>query len=74
MLLESMCFILDFSAADVMMGFNLFAAPYYVKLGPFPKLRDYIARLEARPAYQAARAKDGEQDFYAKDFYPVPER
>ncbi|PRX37760.1 glutathione S-transferase [Meinhardsimonia xiamenensis] len=62
-----------FTAADAMMGFNLFAAPYYVKLDPFPKLRAYRARLEARPAYQRAREKDGEQDFYEKDFYPVPE-
>lgn len=62
-----------FSAADVMMGFNLFAAPFYVKLDPFPKLRAYRDRLEARPAYQRARTKDGENDFYIKDFYPVPE-
>jgi len=61
-----------FSAADAMMGFNLFAAPYYVKLDPFPKLQSYVARLESRPAYQAARARDGAQDFYTKSFYPVP--
>lgn len=61
-----------FSAADAMMGFNLFAAPYYVKLDAYPKLQAYVARLEARPAYQAARARDGAQDFYTKSFYPVP--
>ena len=62
-----------FSAADMMMGFNLFAAPYYVKLNPFPKLSAYQGRLMTRPTYQVARAKDGEQEFYVKDFYPVPE-
>ncbi len=62
-----------FSAADVMMGFNLFAAPYYVRLDAFPDLQTYRKRLEARPAFQAARAKDGEQEFYSQDFYPVPE-
>ncbi len=62
-----------FSAADTMMGFNLFAAPYYVRLDPYPRLRAYRNRLEARPGYQAARAKDGEPDFYTQDFYPVPE-
>lgn len=62
-----------FSAADTMMGFNLFAAPYYVRLDPFPRLQAYRARLAARPAYRAARARDGEQDFYTRDFYPVPE-
>ncbi len=61
-----------FSAADTMMGFNLFAAPYYVRPDPFPGLMAYRARLEARPAYQRARARDGEQAFYARDFYPVP--
>jgi glutathione S-transferase len=62
-----------FSAADAMMGFNLFAAPYYVRMDPYPRLRAYAARLAARPAYAAARARDGEQDFYTRDFYPVPE-
>jgi len=62
-----------FSGADAMMGFNLFAAPYYVKMDPFPQLRAYGERLEARPAFQAARARDGEQDFYSQDFYSIPE-
>jgi glutathione S-transferase len=62
-----------FSAADIMMGFNLFAVPYYVPLTAYPKLGAYRARLEARPSYQAARAKDGEQEFYTQDFYPIPE-
>jgi glutathione S-transferase len=62
-----------FSGADAMLGFNLFAAPYYVPLGAFPKLQAYRARLAERPAYQTARAKDGAQDFYTRDFYPVPE-
>lgn len=63
----------SFSAADTMMGFNLFAAPYFVKLDPYPALRAYVARLEERPAFQRARARDGEQQFYSKEFYPVPE-
>ncbi len=61
-----------FSAADIMMGFNLFAAPFYVKLDEFPKLRAYKARMEARPAYQRAVEREGPQRFYAQDFYPVP--
>lgn len=62
-----------FSAADIMMGFNLMAAPYYVPLSDYPALASYRSRLEARPSYQAARAKDGEQEFYTQDFYPIPE-
>lgn len=62
-----------FSAADTMMGFNLFAACYYVKLDPYPRILAYRDRLERRPAFKSARAKDGVQRFYTKDFYPVPE-
>lgn len=64
---------MGFSGADIMMGFNLFAAPYYVRLARFPVLSAYKTRLEARPAFQAAQAKDGKQEFYAQEFYPVPE-
>ncbi len=62
-----------FSAADTMMGFNLFAAPYYVKLDPWPGLQAYWQRLEARPGFQKAAATEGPQDFYDRAFYPVPE-
>lgn len=62
-----------FSAADTMMGFNLFSAPYYVRMDKFPNVQAYVARIEARPAYQKARALDGHQEFYKKDFYEVPE-
>lgn len=62
-----------FSGADIMMGFNLFAAPFYVKMDEFPKLRAYAARLAARPAHQRAVEREGPQRFYDKDFYPVPE-
>ena len=62
-----------FSAADVMMGFNLFAAPYYVRLDEFPRLQAYAARMRERPAYQRTIAREGPQRFYAQEFYPVPE-
>ncbi|WP_424941790.1 glutathione S-transferase family protein [Aliiroseovarius crassostreae] len=62
-----------FSAADIMFGFNLFAAPYYVKLDEFPNIRAYQERMQAMPSYQRAVAREGVQKFYAQDFYPVPE-
>ena len=62
-----------FSAADTMMGFNLFAVPFFVDLEPFPAVRAYIERIHQRPAYQAVLAAEGPQQFYAQDFYPVPE-
>ncbi|MDV4143899.1 MULTISPECIES: glutathione S-transferase family protein [Shimia] len=61
-----------FSAADTMMGFNLFAAPYYVRFDKYPNVAAYVERIAARPAYREARALDGEQSFYRKDFYEVP--
>ena len=61
-----------FSAADAMLGFNLFAAPFYVRLDPYPRLRDYWARMSARPGFRAAAAIEGPQGFYARDFYEVP--
>jgi glutathione S-transferase len=62
-----------FSAADAMMGFNLFATPFYVRMDPYPKLDAYWARLQARPGFRAAAAIEGPQTFYARDFYEVPD-
>ncbi|MBM7067772.1 glutathione S-transferase family protein [Actibacterium sp. 188UL27-1] len=61
-----------FSAADVMLGFNLMAAPYFVRLDGLPRVTAYRDRIAERAAYQAAQARDGVQDFYAQDFYPIP--
>lgn len=61
-----------FSAADAMLGFNLFAAPFYVRMDPFPRLRAYWERLRARPGFRAAATIEGAQQFYARDFYEVP--
>ncbi len=61
-----------FSAADAMLGFNLFAAPFYVRMDPFPDLQAYWARLQARPGFQAAAAIEGPQRFYTREFYEVP--
>ena len=46
----------EFSAADIMMGFTLVAARLLRVLveGSHPALHAYLARLEARPAYQKA--------------------
>jgi glutathione S-transferase len=46
-----------FSAADIMMGFTLVAARVLGVLDDrYPALNSYLARLEARPAYQRAVA------------------
>lgn len=45
----------EFTAADVMMGFTLRAAVLLGVLDDrYPRLQRYVARLEARPAFQTA--------------------
>jgi len=45
----------DFSAADVMMGYTLLSARWHGVLSDaYPNLVRYMARLEARPAFQKA--------------------
>ncbi|MGI3168186.1 glutathione S-transferase family protein [Pseudooceanicola sp. C21-150M6] len=60
-----------FSAADTMNGFNMDAARRYVDFANFPNLTAYAARMAERPAYKAAQALEGEQQFYKQDFYEV---
>jgi glutathione S-transferase len=49
----------EFSAADIMMGFTLVAARLLGVLDDrYPALHDYLARLEARPAFQKAIATE----------------
>ena len=48
-----------FTAADVMLSFPLEAAATRGGLGARPHLADWLARIHARPAYQAALAKGG---------------
>ena len=52
-----------------MLGFNVFALSRYIRMEKFPAIRAYIERIKARPAYQAARARDGAQKFYDQDYY-----
>ena len=63
-----------FSAADIMMGSNLHSAPYYVRLDEFPELEKYWRRLSTRNGFKRASERDGKQDFYDRDFYPIPEK
>lgn len=62
-----------FSAADIMFAYGFELARYYVDLDQYPRLMAYWDGLRARPAYRRAKARDGEQDIYAQEFYPVPE-
>ena len=48
-----------FTAADVVMSFPVEAAVTRGGLGASPKLKDWLARIHARPAYQAALQRGG---------------
>lgn len=62
-----------FSAADCMLGFNLDAMFRFVRAEGFPHLAAYRARMQARPAHARARARDGVDAVYTKDFYEIPD-
>ncbi|MFY0661645.1 MAG: glutathione S-transferase family protein [Shimia sp.] len=63
-----------FSAADVMMGFTLESASRYVRFDGYSLTTAYLRRIEARPAYKAAQAAEGPQQFYTQDFYDLPKQ
>ena len=48
-----------FTAADVQMSFPLFAAESRVPLGDRPRIRDWLNRARARPAFQRAIERGG---------------
>jgi len=54
----------DFSAADIQMGFPLeFAVFAGLASDRHKKLRDYVARMQARPAYRRAIESGGAYPF-----------
>lgn len=62
-----------FSAADCMLGFNIEALFRFVPAADFPNLVAYRDRMMARPAYQSAAAKAGQDVIYLQDFYELPD-
>jgi glutathione S-transferase len=54
----------NFSAADIMMSFVLEAAAARGGIGQqYPKLKQFLSRIHARPAYQRAIEKGGRYDY-----------
>lgn len=51
------------SGADVMMSFPLEAMKARGLLNDYPKLTEWVSRVHARPAYQAALKKSGKYDY-----------
>ncbi|MBO9710868.1 MAG: glutathione S-transferase [Caulobacter sp.] len=53
----------EFSAADIMMSFPLEAAAARAGAQTRPKVKAFLQRIHARPAYQAALARGGPYDY-----------
>jgi uncharacterized protein len=52
----------EFSAADIQMSFPLEAAASRVGLTSYPKIRAFVERIHARPAYRRALERGGTRD------------
>lgn len=50
----------DFTAADIQMSYPLEAAEKRIGLQTRPRIRDFLQRIHARPAYRRAQARAGE--------------
>ena len=52
----------ELSVADIMMSFPLEAAAARAGVDGYPAVQSYLARIQARPAYQAALERGGPYD------------
>lgn len=62
-----------FSAVDVAVGYGALYGRRFLRLERLPNVAAWLARIEARPAFRAAAAEDGEAQIYLRDFYEAPE-
>lgn len=62
----------DFTACDIAVGYALVIGQRFVRFAD-PAVADWLAALQARPAYQAALAADGPPELYTRDFYEAPD-
>lgn len=62
-----------FSAVDVAVSYGALIGQRFVALDGFARLRDWLARLTERPAFQRAVAREGAAQIYTRAFYPAPQ-
>lgn len=62
-----------FCAADVSIGQAIYMARHFHKIGERPAMQAWWDRIEARPAFVAARPHDGETRLYTRDYYEAPD-
>ncbi|MDP3339747.1 glutathione S-transferase family protein [Frigidibacter sp.] len=62
-----------FSAADIAVSYGALIGQRFTALDRLPKVSAWLDRLNARPAFQRAAARDGAAQIYMQAFYPPPE-
>lgn len=62
-----------FSAVDVAFGYSALIGRRFVRLDAMPALAAWLSRIEARPAYRRAAARDGAAQIYTRDHYEAPD-
>jgi len=63
----------DFSAVDISVGYSVFIAQHFVKLGQFKALSAWMGRLQNRNAFVKALMPNGKTAIYQNKFYGVSE-
>ena len=62
-----------FSAVDCAVGYGAMISRHFVPFERLPRVAGWLARCEARPAFQRAAERDGPAELYRKPFYAPPE-
>ncbi|MEI4486555.1 glutathione S-transferase [Frigidibacter sp. MR17.14] len=62
-----------FTMADIAMGYAAWIGQRFVALDALPKTAAWLARLQARPGFAHAAARDGTPEIYLRPFYPPPD-
>lgn len=62
-----------FSGVDCAVGYSVWLAQRFVRFDGRSALQAYVARCEARAAFQRSLPQPGEELIYRRDFYEVPD-
>ena len=61
----------DFSAVDISVGYSVYIAQHFIKIGQFAALSEWMTRLQAREAFIKALMPNGKTAIYQSKFYGI---
>lgn len=61
----------DFSAVDISVGYSVYIAQHFIKIGQFAALSEWMTRLQAREAFIKALMPNGKAAIYQSKFYGI---